>query len=98
MGCLAFDGDNTYADGPFSVNFAQMFAGDAATSDSYNGDLVTQFLHRALYRISASGNTEFGIVRTGGYTGYGFGGFVYLRNNGVVLPTTGQADYIRPDS
>ncbi|MFD1510687.1 hypothetical protein [Lacimonas salitolerans] len=49
--------------------------------------------HRALYGVSTSGNTEFAIVRTGSYIQYGFGGFVYQRSGGVVLPQEGQATY-----
>lgn len=37
--------------------------------------------------------TEFAIVRTGGYSHFGFGGFVYQRRGGVVLPTNGQAQF-----
>lgn len=37
--------------------------------------------------------TSFAIVRTGGYFDYGFGGFVYQRAGGVVMPTTGQARF-----
>lgn len=41
--------------------------------------------------VGAQGQTELAIVRTGSYINYGFGGFVYQRNGGVVLPTGGQA-------
>ena len=92
---LAFDGDNTYARdnviaslGPFAV-----YESDATFTDSYNSEVVTQFVHRAIYGVSTSGQSEFAIVRTGSYVGYGFGGFIYQRNGGVVLPTTGQASY-----
>ena len=33
--------------------------------------------------------SQFAIVRTGSYVGYGFGGFVYERNGGVELPDLG---------
>lgn len=99
---LAFDGDNTYtrsaampniggnppAAGPF-----QVYEGPASTPDSVTGTPIPQFLHRAIYGKSTSGNTQFAIVRTGSYRDYGFGGFVYQRNGSVTLPTTGQANY-----
>lgn len=37
--------------------------------------------------------TSFTIVRTGGYTGYGFGGFGYRRSGDVVIAETGQATF-----
>lgn len=37
--------------------------------------------------------TELTIIRTGGYADFGFGGFVYQRRGGVVLPTRGQAQF-----
>ncbi len=61
--------------------------------DSLTGNPIAQMEHRALYGISTSGDTEFAIVRTGSYLGYGFGGFVYQRNGSVVLPSSGQAIY-----
>jgi hypothetical protein len=92
---LAFDGENTYTRddqvgslGPFAV-----YEADQTVTDSFDGDVVSQFLYKAVYGVSASGNTEFAIVRTGSYVGYGFGGFIYQREGGVVLPTTGQAIY-----
>lgn len=92
---LGFDGDNRYARGvrvgslgPYAVyENADVF------NDPLTGAAIGQFTHRALYGVSPSGQTEFAIVRTGAYTGYGFGGFVYQRNGTVVLPTTGQAAY-----
>jgi hypothetical protein len=38
-------------------------------------------------------NTSYAIVRTGGYVGYGFGGFVYQRVGDVTLPDSGQATF-----
>jgi hypothetical protein len=38
--------------------------------------------------------TSFAIVRTGGYVGYGFGGFVYERNGEVVLPELGAGQAV----
>jgi hypothetical protein len=92
---LAFDGDNTYARddvvgslGPYAV-----YEADATVTDTFDGQLIDQFNYRALYGVSTSGDTEFAIVRTGAYTGYGFGGFIYQRNTGVTLPENGQAIY-----
>lgn len=94
---LAFDGDNTYNRdtanlvqdlGPFKV-----YEGPETAPDALTGAPIQQFLHRAIYGVSASGATEFSIVRTGSYVDYGFGGFVFKRNGGVVMPTTGQAAY-----
>lgn len=92
---LGFDGDNRYARGvrvgslgPYAVyENADVF------NDPQTGAPIGQFTHRALYGVSPSGDTQFAIVRTGAYTGYGFGGFVYQRNGSVVLPTSGQAAY-----
>ena len=92
---LGFDGDNGYSRGtavsdlgPFAV-----YEADATFPDIVDGEPITQFRHRAIYGVSTSGNTQFAIVRTGDYIDYGFGGFIYQRNNGVNLPTTGQAQY-----
>ena len=65
--------------------------------DSVNEQPINQFTHRAIYGVSknldGAGNpqTQFAIVRTGAYVGYGFGGFIYQRDNAVNLPTSGQA-------
>jgi hypothetical protein len=75
-----------------ATNFA-LYESPTAVPDFGTGSNVAQNMHRALYAISASGNTEFAIVRTGAYSDYGFGGFMYQRKNGVTLPTTGQASY-----
>lgn len=92
---LGFDGDNTYSRGtavsslgPFAV-----YEADAQYLDSFDGTPINQFTHRAIYGVSTSGNTQFAIVRTGAYAGYGFGGFIYQRDNNVTLPTTGQAEF-----
>lgn len=61
--------------------------------DSVTDTEIGQFLHRALYGVSDSGETEFAIVRTGQYINYGFGGFIYQRNDGVTIPAEGQATY-----
>jgi hypothetical protein len=93
---LGFDGANAYSQtgpvttlGPYAVYEAAPFVNDPLT-----GNPIQQFDHRLLAGVSTSGRTEFAIVRTGEYIGYGFGGFVMRRDNtGVVLPTTGQAQY-----
>ncbi|WP_323776654.1 hypothetical protein, partial [Leisingera sp.] len=92
---LGFDGDNTYARGsavsslgPFAV-----YEADAQFPDIVDGEIINQFTHRAIYGVSSSGNSQFAIVRTGAYVDYGFGGFVYQRDNSVTLPDSGQAIY-----
>ncbi len=92
---LAFDGDNTYSRGtdvsslgPFAV-----YEASALYPDSLTGTAINQFTHRAIYGISTSGNSQFAIVRTGAYRNFGFGGFIYQREGGVTLPSTGQALY-----
>lgn len=71
-------------------------------TDPQTGAQVDQFTYRALYGESANTvvidgvelpRSRFAIVRTGSYVNYGFGGFIYERNGGVTLPTTGQALY-----
>ena len=92
---LAFDGNNSYARGSAisTLGGYMVFDGKSTVTDSFGGKTIDQFIHRAIYGISDSGDTEFGIVRTGEYGGYGFGGFVYMRNGDVTIPTTGQAGY-----
>jgi hypothetical protein len=98
---LAFDGANAYQRGTAvsSLNngaFA-VYEADTQFSDSVNDQPINQFTHRAIYGVSKNtdqdGNpqTQFAIVRTGAYVGYGFGGFVYQRDNAVELPSSGQA-------
>lgn len=100
---LAFDGPNSYtrdnqvaslgptnANGPFAVYESAEFV-----TDPVSGKQIEQLQHKAIYAVSNSGATEVAVIRTGGYTGYGFGGFIYQRNDGhsVVIPTTGQARF-----
>ena len=96
---LAFDGDtegrSDYSRGQLVGSlgpYAVYEAADVAI-DTYNGRLIDQLEYRAIYGVSPSGQSEFAIVRTGGYVDYGFGGFVYQRNGGVDLPATGQGIY-----
>ncbi len=92
---LAFDAANEYQRGTnvSSLGPYAVYESLAVADDSLTGNGINQFTYRAIYGVSASGNTQFAVVRTGSYVEYGFGGFIYQRNNGVTLPTTGQALY-----
>jgi hypothetical protein len=98
---LGFDGDNIYTRGKAvsSMNGYAVYEAEVEVEDPINGEPIDQVVpYRALLGISenAVGNdprTSFAIVRTGGYVQYGFGGFIYERNGGVVLPTSGQARF-----
>ncbi|MDJ0631228.1 MAG: hypothetical protein QNJ44_23440 [Rhodobacter sp.] len=100
---LAFDGDNFYErddlspsigkDGPMATGPFQVYENDSFLSDPVTGTPINQFQHKAIRGVSTTGDTEFAIVRTGQYVNYGFGGFIYQRNSGVTLPTSGQAFY-----
>ena len=92
---LAFDGGNTYTRSTSVPDLgpAGVYEASATFEDAQTGVLIDQFSYRALYGVSTSGRTKFAIVRTGAYVPYGFGGFVYSRTGGVVLPTSGQAHY-----
>ena len=69
-----------------------VYEGPASFPDSATGDPIRQFEHRAIYAESrnatAAGDprTRFAIVRSGAYTGYGFGGFVYAREGTTTIP------------
>lgn len=103
---LAFDGFNTYSRGTTvsSMGGYAVYEAEVAVTDFLDGDTVGQILpYRAILGVSRNsvrdedGNrvprSSFAIVRTGGYIDYGFGGFVYEREGGVVLPTEGQANF-----
>ena len=95
---IAFDGSGAYArdnevPGGNAVFPFAVYEAAAQTSDALTGDPVNQFVYKAIYGVSASGQSKFAIVRTGSYINYGFGGFIYQRDGGVTLPTTGQARY-----
>ena len=95
---LGFDGDNIYTrvtGTNFATNVSDYAIYEAAAQypDSQTGNPVDQFTHRAIYGVSATTGNKFAIVRTGSYIPYGFGGFVYQREGGVTLPSTGQAVY-----
>ena len=95
---LGFDGDQEEGPAfaratPGTLNGFALYESPSTHPDSLTGTPITQLDHRALYGVSNTGRSEFAIVRTGSYTGYGFGGFVYQRNGSVILPTGGQAQY-----
>lgn len=94
---LAFDGANVYqrdTDVPTLRNY-RVFAADEQTDDFLTGAAVGQIVpYRAVYgvsnnRVDGDPRTSFAIVRTGGYVPFGFGGYVYERNGGTVLPSQG---------
>ena len=91
---LAFDGDNIYRRnaaldlGPFEV-----YESLDVVNDPVSGNPIGQFPHRLVAGLSESKKTQFAIVRTGVYEGYGFGGFVMKRDGGVNLPTSSGAVY-----
>ncbi|MEP1768617.1 MAG: hypothetical protein ABJJ53_18515 [Sulfitobacter sp.] len=91
---------NSDGNGEFAV-----YEAPAVAIDPINGEEIDQFEYRAVYGVSrnrienADGTTsttpttQFAIVRTGQYIDYGFGGFIYQRDNSVTLPTTLQARF-----
>ena len=100
---LAFDGPNVFTRddqvgslgagggaGPFAV-----YESAETVIDPVNGKEIDQFPYKAVYAVSTSGDSEVVVVRTGGYITYGFGGFIYQRNDGasVVIPDSGQARF-----
>lgn len=96
---LAFDGEGGYRRvtrpsgrnlgiGPFGVFENQAVAVDGLTSDD-----ISQLEYRALYAVGPDRDTSIAIIRTGAYIDYGFGGYIYQRDGGVVLPESGQARY-----
>ncbi|PIE13056.1 MAG: hypothetical protein CSA70_07280 [Rhodobacterales bacterium] len=100
---IAFDGDNTYSRGTLvsSLGPFAVYESDSSVVDPLTGNSIGTLDYRAIYGVSTSGQTEFAIVRSGDYGGYGFGGFIYQRNqtddNGdpvsLVLPDNGDAQY-----
>lgn len=90
---LGFDADNTYTRSgtePVGYPFG-LYEAATVANDPVSGAPIPQFQHRLVGGRSTTGNTSFAIVRTGSYVGYGFGGFLMARTNGVTMPTTGQA-------
>lgn len=82
-------------EGTFAV-----YEGPSTAVDPVSGDVINQFTYRAIYGVSDNRigttdapTTQFAIVRTGAYVDYGFGGFIYQRDNEVTLPTSLQAQF-----
>jgi hypothetical protein len=96
---LAFDGEGGYAatlDGggnPLGVGPFNSYSGPSTAIDVLTGTTINQLEYRALYAVGNDGTGSIAIIRTGGYTTYGFGGYFYQRQGGVTLPTSGQAVY-----
>ncbi|UWQ08868.1 hypothetical protein [Aliiroseovarius crassostreae] len=103
---LGFDGTNTYsrvtlpdAQLAAAVSPYRVYENASTFADSVTGTPITQLPHKAILGVSTNSNpdgspvTQFALVRTGAYTDYGFGGFMYERNGAVVLPTSGQAGF-----
>lgn len=98
---LGFDGANVYSRGEAvsTMGGFAVYEAEVEVDDFLTGDAIDQIVpYRAILGISENtvggeARTSFAIVRTGGYVSYGFGGFVYERNGGVVLPSAGQAQF-----
>ena len=105
MNNLAFDGDSPYTRGSAvsSLNGGRfaVYEAEALANDPVTGAPITQFAYRAVYGVSRNRTeadptiptTQFAIIRTGNYIPYGFGGFIYQRDEGVTPPTRLQAAY-----
>lgn len=104
---IAFDGNNVYTRGDPVTGVAQLgafavYEGAETTTDPVTGTTLNTFTYRAIYGRSTTGQTEFAIVRSGSYINYGFGGFIYQRNDKdfdgnsvkLVLPDEGDALYL----
>jgi hypothetical protein len=91
---LAFDGDNIYTRSTTlpRLGVARVYENASTYVDPQTG-AIEQLSYRALYGVSKTKQTSFAIVRTGSYRNFGFGGFKFARENGVVLPTQGQAKF-----
>ena len=97
---LAFDGENVYSRGTSvsSINGYAVYEAALEAPDTVSGVQIDQISdYRAIVGLSRNDatrdgetvpRTSFAIVRTGGYVGYGFGGFVYSREGEVVLPSS----------
>ncbi|MDG1353187.1 MAG: hypothetical protein P8P70_08490 [Sulfitobacter sp.] len=106
---LAFDGDSPYVRGTSVSSFHSgqnmgqfaVYEAEPQSNDPVSGDPIDQFTYRAIYGVSRNRTGEnnetpsaqFAIIRTGNYVQYGFGGFVYQRDDSVVLPDSLQARY-----
>lgn len=95
---IAFDGSGPYArddqvPGQNGVFPFAVYEAAAQVTDPLGNTTVNQFEYKAIYGVNGTGDLKFAIVRSGGYLNYGFGGFIYQRDGGVTLPTTGQAKF-----
>jgi hypothetical protein len=99
---LAFDGLNRYARfAPLpQLGAVAVYSAEATVADSLTGNPVGQLVpYFALYDTSATAledgtlRTSFAIIRTGAYSGFGFGSYAYQRAGGFTLPTEGQATF-----
>ena len=98
---LAFDGTEPYnrdeANAVRAINGYAVYEADVVVDDFLTDSDIGQLVPtRAIYGVSdntvdGSPRTSFVIVRTGAYASYGFGGFVYQREGGVVLPSDSSA-------
>lgn len=77
-----------------------VYEGPTTAVDPVSGDVINQFTYRAVYGVSQNRvdgtdtpTTQFAIVRTGSYIDYGFGGFIYQRDDSVTLPSSLQATF-----
>lgn len=70
-----------------------VYESDDTTTDPVSGATINQLDYRAIYQISPTTDTQIVIVRSGSFTGYGFGGWTYQRNGTVTLPTSLQASF-----
>lgn len=95
---IAFDGAGPYSrDGQVGGNNAiipyAVYESAATTTDAITGTPIDQLGYKAIYAVSASNQSKFGIVRTGAYQNFGFGGFLYNRSGSFSLPSGGQATF-----
>lgn len=99
---LAFDGLNTYQRfaALSQLGNVAVYQADATVEDSLTGNIVNQQVpYFALYDTSGTAlddgtlRTSFAIVRTGAYSGFGFGSYAYQRSGDVTLQETGQATF-----
>lgn len=77
-----------------------VYEGPSTAIDPVTGVEINQFVYRAVYGVSRNRvgdtdvpTTQFAIIRTGSYVNFGFGGFIYQRDNEVTLPTSLQAQF-----
>ncbi|MBZ4021485.1 hypothetical protein CKO11_03275 [Rhodobacter sp. TJ_12] len=99
---LPFDGSNTpYSRSSALPNIGgatlsassafRVYEAPKVVPDNVTNDSITQMVYSAVYgesvnQVNGAPRTSFAIVRTGSYTQYGFGGFVFERNGTVTIP------------